>query len=304
MSKAKTQPASGSASTAADSGNNGDASGGSSAITTVTHDELAGLGGDLTFDSDGLQQVGAEDIRIAAYVINMAGIGKDGRALPKDEYYNTIDETSKRKVNGVFLHLHKTHLFSRFLEAEKRTEIMCRSYDRKVGTMASGVERPCQGCPDAQWQAGADGKRKRNCSPVYNMFAVDRDEALGFVTRFKRTSLPVIKQYLQKHHIGRRVVRGQRLNYPLHVFGVELTARMDPKGQYAIPVLNRGPVLTREEVELFGERAHEVRELVIPILNNVEALAEARESTGDGEGDTSFDTGKMAADEGRDFADA
>lgn len=291
---------------------------GSSALATASHDELAGLGLDeAVAGNDGLAQVDADDIKIPVYVLNMKGKGTDGRSLQPDEYYNTIDERSKRTVNAAFLHLHKSNLYSKWNQAEKRTEIVCRSFDRVTGTwLADGHERPCEGCPDAQWQRNAEGKRVRNCSPVYNMFAVDRDDGMPFVVRYKRTSLPVIKSYLQKHHIGRRIakvkdertgaVQSVRCNYPLQVFAVTMTAQMsDGKGEaYAIPIITRGDVLPADEIRQLTENAVTLRESVLPILLHADRTATEREGDDSGAGDISFDPEKFTADDGKDFAGA
>jgi len=289
---------------------------GASALATVTLDELDGLGvDDVVANDDGLGQVDADDIKIPVYVLNMKGKGADGRAIPIDEYYNTVDETSKRSVNAAFLHLHKSHLYSKWNNAEKRTEISCRSYDRVTGTwVADGHLRQCKGCPDFEWRR-ADGKRTRNCGPVYNMFSIDRDDHMPFVIRYKRTSLPVIKQHLQKHHIGRRIakvrdpktneLKTERLNYPLQVFAVTMEAEIsDGKGDaYAVPTLVRGPVLSAEEIASLTESARTLRESVLPILMHVEKVAAERgEGDDSGGGDGSFEPNKYAADEGKDFA--
>lgn len=290
---------------------------GSSALAVPSLDELDGLGiDDVVANDDGLGQVDADDIKIPVYVLNMKGKGADGRALPIDEYYNTVDETSKRTVNAAFLHLHKSHLYSKWNNAEKRTEIFCRSYDRVTGTwVADGHLRPCKGCPDFEWRRDADGKRTRNCGPVYNMFAIDRDDSMPFVVRYKRTSLPVIKSHLQRHHIGRRIAKvkdpatgetkTERLNYPLQVFAVTMEAEIsDSKGDaYAVPTLQRGAVLAAEEIASLTESARTLRESVLPILMHVEKVAAERgEGDDSGGGDTSFEPNKYAADEGKDFA--
>ncbi len=271
-------------------------------LALATHDELAELGmSDAELGDDGLAQVDRDDIKIPAYALNVKGKGPDGRPLDFSAYYNTVDETRKLKVNAAFLHLHKSNLYSKWNESQNKTDVLCRSYDRKVGTwVADGHERRCEGCQDAEWRRNAEGKRTRNCSPVYNVFAVDRDTSTPFVIRYKRTALPVIKTYLQKHHIGRRVVKGVRSNYPLHVFQCELTSTMSDNGNYAIPIVTRGPVLPAEEIKALAENAKTLREQVLPILSHVEAQAEASESAADG--DTSFEPEKYAADEGKDFA--
>jgi hypothetical protein len=274
------------------------------ALALPTNDELAALG-DMDFGDDGLGPLDRDDLKLAAYVLNMAGTSKDGRAIPKDEFYNTVDERSKHKVNAVFLHRHKSNLYSRWIESENRTEIVCRSFDRVTGTLQESQRtRPCKGCPDAEWHEVTDGdgktKRKKNCSEVYNIFAVDTDESLGFVVRFKRTSLPVIRSYLAKHHIGRRLVKGERSNYPLHVFAVEMTGKMT--GTFAVPVINRGRVLSGDEITIYKQRAQEVRDHVVPILMHVEsqaARAEGRDDEGGGGGNGGSD--QYAEGAGQDF---
>lgn len=277
------------------------------ALAVNTHDELAGLGvDDIVANDDGLGQVDADDIKIPVYVLNMKGKGADGRPLPIDEYYNTVDETSKRTVNAAFLHLHKTNLYSKWNQAESRTDILCRSYDRITGKWeADGHERPCKGCPDAEWRRSDEGKRVKNCGPVYNMFAIDRDDHLPFVTRYKRTALPVIKQHLQRHHIGRRIVKGgQRANYPLQVFAVTMEAEIsDGKGStYAIPTLVRGKVLDAAEIGQLTEAARALRESVLPILMHVERAVASSEGNDEAGGDMSFEPDKYAAEAGQDFA--
>jgi len=277
--------------------------GGDGQLALATHDELAALGmTDDELGDDGLAQVDRDDIKIPAYALNVKGKGPDGRPLDFSAYYNTVDETRKLTVNAAFLHLHKSNLYSKWNEPKNQTDVICRSYDRITGTMtADGRERPCEGCPDAVWYRDNDGKRRKNCSPVYNVFAVDRDTSTPFVVRFKRTALPVIKTYLQKHHIGRRIVKGVRLNYPLHVFSVELTSTMSDNGNYAIPILTRGKLLERGEVMSLAANAKVLREQVLGILSHVETVAESREGAADDGGDTSFEPEKYAADVGKDF---
>ena len=270
---------------------------GAALATMPTHDELAALG-DMDFEHDGLEEVDSTDIRIAAKVFNFKGVDQKGRKIPEDAFYDTVDETVKEKIDAAFLHLHKTNLYSVYDNDEGRTRIVCRSFDRQMGTMDDGTVRPCEGCPDAAWRT-ENGKRTRNCGPVYNMFGVDRETQLPFVVRFKRTSLPVIKSYLQKHHIGRRIVKGKRDNYPLYCFRVELSCKMSDDGKYALPVLTRGEVLGSEEIKAHAENGKFLRENMLGILEKTEEQAAAIEAP-----DTSFDPDKFGGDEGKDFVDS
>ncbi len=273
----------------------------------VTTDELAGLSlfdGERQLADDGLSEVSSEDMKIAAKVLNFKGTDpKTGRKIPEDAYYDTVDETVTDHIDAAFLHLHKTNLYSSFNKTENRNDIVCRSFDRVTGTMQDGTERPCQGCPDAAWHTEEDeeGKRTRtrNCGPVYNMFAIDRTTHLPFVIRFKRTGLPVLKSYLQKYFIGRRMVGGKRLNYPLFAFGTAVSCKMSDNGKYALPVLTRGGLFTEDEIRAHADAQKFLRENMLGLLDKVEAQAESKESAPD----TSFDPEKFTADEGKDFVD-
>jgi hypothetical protein len=262
-----------------------------------THDELAALG-DVQFDNDGLDEIDSTDIRIAAKVFNFKGVDAKGRKIPEDAFYDTVDETVKEQIDAAFLHLHKTNLYSVYDNDEGRTRIVCRSFDRETGTMEDGLQRPCEGCPDAEWRT-ENGKRTRNCGPVYNMFAVDRETQLPFVVRFKRTSLPVIKSYLQKHHIGRRIVKGKRENYPLYCFQADLSCKMSDDGKYALPVLTRGAPLQLDEIKAHAENAKFLRENMFGILEKTEEVVAASEAP-----DTSFDPEKFGGEQGKDFVDS
>lgn len=266
----------------------------------ATSDELGGL--DLTGQDDGLSEVEQTDYRDAVYALNFKGQDKSGRAIPVDVFYNTLDETTHPEINAVLCHLHKSNLYSRFDEATQKTDIICRSYDRVTGTMADGTTRPCEGCPDAKWRMdAATGKRRLNCGEVWNVFGVNRDTAQGFVLRFKRTAVPVIRTHLQKHHLKRRVRAGKRGNYPLYAFAVRLSGKMaGPKATYALPVIERCDPLPDAEILVHAANTTELADRMRKALERSEDRAEAA----DGEGDTSFDVDKMSAAEGQDFVDA
>lgn len=273
----------------------------SGALALTGHDEMAALG-DLGLTDDGLGEIDRDDIRISARVFNMKGTDpKTGRKIPEDAYFDTVDETVSDTIDAALLDLHKSNLYSRFSNAEDRTEIICRSYDRVTGTMQdSGEQRPCKGCPDAEWRNEVvDGKQKRarNCGPVYNVFAVDRGTGLPFVVRFKRTSLDPIKSYLQKHFIGRRVLPGgKRTNYPLFAFQTRMSCTMDPSGKYALPVLQRGDLLSADEIKAHAEAQRFLREHMLAALDKTEAQAMAREGV---EPNTDFDPAKMGGGAGK-----
>jgi hypothetical protein len=270
---------------------------GSTALAPVS-DELAEI--ELPEDaSDGLGPLGPDDVRIAVRVFNFKGKDKDGRKIPEDVYYDTIDETTSQTIDAVLVLRHQTNVYSFFDNDEKKTKIVCRSNDQVTGTMDNGTRRPCDGCPDAVWHTDDKGKRQR-CAPVYNMFALDRANSMPFAVRFKRSSLPVIQSYLHRHHFGRRVLRGERVNYPLYCFAVKLSLKLSDNGNYAIPVLERGAVLSQAEISACAEMEKTLREKVLPVLFRLEEIAEAHA----GREDTSFDTDKMDAAAGQDFVES
>lgn len=268
----------------------------SKALATVAPvDALAHLGDVADFENDGLSEVDREDIRLAAKVFNFKGVDVDGRKIPEDAYYDTVDETVAERIDAVLLTLHKTNAYTEFDNAENRTQIVCRSFDRKTGTLQeTGQERACEGCPDSQWRRNDDGKNTRNCGPVYNVVGLDRANQLPFVVRFKKTSLPVVKAHLQKHHIGRRVVKGKRANYPLFSFQVTLSCRMSDDGKYALPVIDKGDVLPAEEMLLAAEAAKTLHEQMFKLLDQAEAqVASAEQGNG---GDASFEPNDFVGD--------
>lgn len=280
------------------------ASQGGGGLATV--DELDGL--DLGDDADdGLGEVDRDDVRIAALAFNVKRTGKDGRAIPPDVFYNTVDEHAVDHVDAAFLLLNKTNQYARFDNSKNENETICRSSDRVTGTMHDGTKRPCEGCPDTVWYTNGEGKRACNCAVVYNVFGVDRATEQLFVIRFKKTSLGAIKSHLQKHHIGRRVVGGKRSNYPLYAFGVKLTLKMvGTKITWAVPVIERTGVLSPDMIRMCAESTKVLHEQVGAIVERAEQAVDAaskadHDGAGGGAADTNFDYG---ANVGEDFVPA
>jgi hypothetical protein len=265
---------------------------------------------------DGLGEVDASDIKLSAKIWNMKGKDAAGEPIPMNVFFDTVTEQSSKTLDLVFVNLSKTNEWREFDEAEQATKIRCRSYDRRTGTMEDGTERPCEGCPDAKWTTALtkDGKSKRTrrCGIVFNAFAYETETRAPCVLRFRRTSLPVIQSHLNKHHIGRRTVGLKRANWPLFSFHVRASLKLvGEKTVYAVPVLERGAPLGREEIEQAARDAAYVREVLLAHLAKV-VEADAARSGADDEGDTSFDTaamggsgagGGMAGGEGQDFVD-
>jgi len=277
------------------------------ALALPTTDELADLG-DFDFETDGLGPAATEDMRIAVRTFNLSRLDNNGEPIPKNAFFDTVTEESTKKVRCVLLGLKKTHQWAVYDETDKRNRTICRSADRKVGLaqvseygLTEGAERPCDKCPNAKWETGDDGKRKRDCSTVYNLIAIDLDTGLPFVIRFKKTSERAIKTHLQKHHIGRRVVGGKVSNYPLFVFEASITLKMDEGGNYAIPIIERGDVLPKAQIQQMAEYARPAMEMLEADLERFEDMATEHEGSDGSSPDASFDPNDFTDGAGEDF---
>lgn len=268
-------------------------------LATATHDELADVLGDEQLETDGLGAVEPEDIKIPAKVFNFRGTDSDGNPIPSNVFYDTISEETQSTVDAVLLDFVKSNEWREYDEGEARNKVMCRSFDRITGTMADGTERPCKGCPDARWTTDETGKRNRRCGPVHNIVGVERLTSSPFILRAKRTGLPPWQQYLNRYFIGRRVVSGKRMNYPLFAWVTHVALKMaEGKKPYAVPVFERGEVLAREEIISCAEQARFFREHILPVLERV-SDSDQDDDTGAGGasgrgGDTSFDVDAMS----------
>lgn len=282
----------------------------SSALASPSGEEAAlalALDG-VPIEDDGLTEVGAEDIKLSAKVWNFKGTDDAGDPIQANVFYDTVTEVTERALDLMLIKLHKTNEWREYDEAEGKSRVRCRSFDQLKGTMDNGTVRPCKDCPDARWEsiAGKDGKSKRTrrCGPVYNVFAAEFSTRQPCVLRFKRTSLPVIQTYLNKHHIGRRVEGSKRTNWPLFVYRCRASLKMSDDKKYAIPVLERGEQLTREWIELGAQTVPYVNNVLLGELGKViDADGSDEGAAAAGGGDTSFEPDKYADDAGKDFVD-
>lgn len=257
-------------------------------LALAQSDELAGvLDGDI--EITGLEEVDSSDIKLAALVWNFGGLDRAGDQIPKNRFFNTVDETVSDRKRVALLVLHKSRAWTEFVQGEG-TKRRCTSWDGVVGKMEDGTERRCAGCPDYEWKT-VNGKRGRNCSDVHNVVAIDRETNQPVMVRFKKTSIEPWKSYLNKHFIGRRVVGGKRTNYPLFGFETQLSLRMEKNGAnaFAVPVLERGAVLSREEIAQHAESARVFREVYLD--REVKQVAEQEHEA---PVDTSFDVDQFA----------
>jgi hypothetical protein len=278
------------------------------ALATVDPDTaaLAGMLDTMGIEDDGLSEVGAEDIKLPLKLWNFKGTDPAGDPIPPNVFFDTVTEQTSRTLDVVLINLHKTNEWREYDEGSGKSVIRCRSFDQLKGVMDDGTNRPCKGCPDAQWRSAPakDGKSKRTkrCGQVDEMFAAELATSQPCVLRFKRTSLPVIEAYLNKHHLGRRVERGKRSDWPLFVYHCRISLKMSDDKKYAIPVLERGEVLPREVIEQSAATVPYVKTVLLAMLSKVTDLDRSDDVAG--AGDTSFDTSKYTEDSGKDFVDS
>lgn len=243
---------------------------------------------------DGLEDVGGEDVKLAVKLWNMKGLDKNGRAHPRDTFFDTVSETTQDAVDCVLLLTTKTKRYDSFDNALDKTVVHCDSTDRITGTMQDGATRACKGCPDDGWFRDDNGKAFRKCGEVHNVVAVERLTQKPFAMRFKKTALKPFRQYIMAHHWGaRRGANGKRANIPLFVYGCTLTLKMHESGKYALPVFERGAMLAPADVRPLADVAKGYVEVMSQILASADAQSE-KHSTSEETG------GAMTAD---DFVD-
>jgi len=255
-------------------------------------DEAGGLAvlDELEFEVTGMEEIDADDLRFSTKVWNMRSKRPDGKGLFQvDEFFDTLTEQTTRELHCVFVTLHKTNDYAFFDNDKQETVRVCTSYDRETGTLRAqhpdtgqpaGTVRPCATCPDALWHKDDKGKNVRNCAPVYGVIGVELDgdgnPTSPFMIRFKKTSLQPFKAHLQKHHIKRRQDPKTRkmVDVPLFAFSVRIRLEADKGGQFAVPILERGDVLSRDLLLQLSEQAKGFREMA----DDVTRAAEKKET--------------------------
>lgn len=226
--------------------------------------ELAHLDG-IDFESDGMEDVDENDVSIPVKVFNMSGKNPStGRALTKDEFFDTVTETTQREIDAVLLTMNKTFEWREFDNDKNESVVHCRSLDRRTGTLKDGSQRACDGCPDRTWSTGKDGKRVRRCGEVMNFVGIERLTESPFIIRTKKTSLRPSRQYLNRHFIGKRRTAKGRGNVPLFAFQTHITLELHESGNYAVPVFSRGAPLNRTALMACAESAKYYRDVVLP----------------------------------------
>ena len=283
----------------------------------LQHDVLGDVLGDLDLGTDGLEEIDASDVRLAALVWNSKALDANEEPISAKSFFNTVTEEVSSEEQLALLTLHKSHVWKEYDSAESRNKIRCSSWDRVTGRMEDGRERPCDDpehpCPDRRWGRDVEtGKRGRHCSDVANVVALRLKDGQPVILRFTRTSERPWKDYLNKHVLGKRtaIVNGKRVRTHMPLFAHPTTVRLEMvKGAaspYARPVLERGEQpFSRDEILYFAESAKAYRETHLDEVRKIAEGAPGDDDTGgaansgglSGDASTSFD----AADFGDDF---
>jgi len=243
------------------------------------------------FDSvevDGLEEVGGEDLKIALRLWNMGGLDKDGRAYPKDVFFDTITEELSNELDCVMLLTRKSKRWDEYDNDTKKTIVHCASADRLAGKLADGSQRPCLGCPDDAWFQDDKGKAFRKCGEVHTVVAVDRISQRPFLIRFKKTGLKPFRNYLMAHHWNGRASGGRRGNIPLYVYGCKISLVMHEGGLYALPVLSRGAMLEPDAIKVMHDNAKAYLEIMGDVIEHADAV-DAKIATVEADGSLSSD---------------
>jgi hypothetical protein len=217
-------------------------------------DALEGLEIDVT----GTEEMDASDVRLPTWALNSKGTNVEtNRAVPDDEFLNTVSGTAKPQLRLVVLSNHKSRLW-RENGADNKPVTRCRSWDGKTGQHETIGERKCDGCADYKWTTSADGKRSRKCGDVFNLLAVDRETGEIGMLKVKKAAIKVFKEYYQRyfHKKSRSVSNGQILFRDNPLFAVETV--VDPEkqsnaiGTWYTAAFTLGGVLPREEILMYA----------------------------------------------------
>ncbi len=234
-------------------------------------------------DVDGMGDVGGEDIALAAKVFNMGGLDKNGNARQRNVFFDTITETEQTTIECVLLLTRKSHRWDEYNNAEEKTEVHCASDDRVTGTMRLPVERDgdqrtCKKCPDRGWFKDPEGKPTKRCGEVHTVVGVEHATGRPFLIRFKKTGLKPFRSYLMQHHYSARKAvnakTGQagRGHIPLFAYECTVALEMHSSGNYALPVLRRGSMLSKDRMDEMHESARGYLEIIGEVLAHAEVV--------------------------------
>lgn len=224
-------------------------------------------------DIDGMEEVGGEDIKLAVKLFNMGGLDAGGNQRRKNTFFDNLTEETQETIGCVFLITQKTHRWDEYDNDKKKTNVLCDSPDRISGKLRENGEiRPCKDCPDTGWFNDEDGKPFKKCGEVHNVVSIERLTQRPFLIRFKKTALKAWRNYLMQNHYGARRTANGRGNIPLFAFECHLSTKMDDSGNFALPVFERGQVLTKDEMNNMYENAKGYLEMMAEVVKHADVV--------------------------------
>lgn len=267
----------------------------------------------LDLDVTGTEEMDAGDVRLPTWALNTKATNAEtGRAVPPDEFLNTVTETSKPKLRLIVLSIHKSRMFRENDTKTQKAVVRCRSWDEVTGIHETLGERPCKGCPDHEWTTTPEGKRQRNCADVRNVLAIDREDGTVGMIKVKKAAIRGLTDYYQRFFHKkdrRRTATGQTIIRDNPLFAVETIVEPEVQsnavGTWYVPTWTMGGVLPKEEIldsaamlkSYLGEKREIMQATVAGEADVVIDIPDAIDTTG-GPAAASFDPNEFADDAG------
>jgi hypothetical protein len=202
--------------------------------------------------SPSLAEIVPEDRLIAHECFNVKLQDSAGVWIPANRFFNTVTETVSEEIEAVLLFLKKSRRYVRWDE-DTGSILTCYSLDLQTGAWQEPEEnRECPTCSFQRWGNGRNGDPPP-CKLVWNFVGLNLRTNDPFIVSAKSTSLKPMKQFLNKHFIGKW--RGR--NLPLFCYRVILRL-IQPTGTYAVLAPEIGLPFNREEIATWHRLSQEL----------------------------------------------
>lgn len=230
------------------------------------------------------------DFRTPRKLFNLKNI-VEGHQRRQDRFYDSVTGEEQESIEFAILGVHKSNSYDTYDQGEKRSKRICSSFDQVTGVWAEdGHQRKCDGCPDKRAVKQPDGKVRANCSEQWDVAAVECSNSRLFMLRGKRMNRPPLANHMHQYHYGKAPGRG---NLPSYLYRVTASLAMDPQGNYATLVLDKGEMFSPNDLRMLKESSDAIAETWAQRLAESEVANEGGESSG---ADTSFDYGANAGE--------
>jgi hypothetical protein len=201
--------------------------------------------------SESLSEIAPEDRLLAHECFNVKLKDQNGQWIPPYCFFNTVTEDTTEEIPAVLLFLKKSRRYVQWDEDAGST-LMCYSLDMQNGNWQEPAEfRKCETCPFQKWGNGKSNPPK--CKIIWNFVGINLTTSDPFIVSAKSTSIKPMKQFLNKHYIGK--MRGK--NLPLFCYTVKLKLTQ-PIGTYAVLQPEIGQVFSREDIQTWHRLSQEL----------------------------------------------